>query len=242
MIDRQSRDKVLKLLTAYMDGKKRMQSLDLAVFDLEQTTDDELIALAGQIIWLCIDRGNGEKRFEGNRDVWNLLCRLKLLLSSDVEIKLRKTKRWNSIQPIAFFSFIVLFSLLIYVGSLQNGILFWSYMFLCGLWTWFLSKKHDEALEHFNREEVMLSRLPFNSFGEILAVRRSVPAFRKTPFPSGFPERSIDQEEPPGPFGLFCRFVFVGFIFLALWFGPLFQLVFRDDRAKYEFRIGEKSL
>ena len=28
MIDRQSRDKVLKLLTAYMGGKKRMQSLE----------------------------------------------------------------------------------------------------------------------------------------------------------------------------------------------------------------------
>lgn len=239
MIDRAARDKVLKLLTSYMDGKKKMQNLDFAVFDLEQTSDDELIALAGQIIWRCIEHGDSQKRFEGDRELWNLLCRLKLLLAGNVDLKARKVKRRHALQPVALLSLLVLFPLMLYVGTLQNGAWFWCYMLLCGLWTAFLSRKHDLLLERFNREEIRPARVPFNSFGEILAIRRSVPSFRKPPFPTGFPERSIDQEEPPGPFGRICQGLFIGFLFFVLWFGPLIQLLYRDERIAYEFHLSE---
>ena len=241
MIDRQARDKALQLLTSYMDGSIS-ENINWSVFELEQETHDELISLAGHIIWQCTDRGDSSKPFEGNRNVWNLLCRIKLLLMSNADVKVRKVKRGNIIQPIAIVSWLVLFPLLVYVGSLQNGTLFWSYMFLSGLWTWFLSRKHARILERFNREEARPGREPFESFAELLAVRRSVPAFRKPPFPVGVPERLPDQEESLGPFARICNFIFLGFIYFMLWFGPLLQLAFRNERVRYEFRLPHPGL
>jgi len=236
MIDRQARDKVLQILSSYMEGSTTMNDIDLQVFELDQETNDELIAFAGSTIWRCTEHG-GQKTFEGNREVWNLLCRLKLLLASNVEAKVRTAKRCHPIQPVALFSLFVLFPLLICIGSLQIGIFFWLYMFLCGLWTWYLEVRHNRILERFHREEIRPHLEPFNSFAELLAIRRSVPDFRKLPYPAGVPERSIDQEEPLGYFSRFCESVFFVFLHFVLWFGLLFQLVFRDERIQYEFTL-----
>ena len=193
MIDREARNRLLRGVEDYMDEKMpAAEFLALLQKDIAPHTADEVIRQIN--FWVDVYELNDSNTIHPQyvRFYWQFLNRIRLLLISDAEydvetlpetllprlVFLERAGRWT-LSTLMVLSLAGAFLLQSYVLFL---VCFYSYV-LCGLvmfmtFLFNLFNKPSKPVRHFPLETD-----PFESFADLLAVRRSVPDFASKRFP-----------------------------------------------------------
>jgi hypothetical protein len=198
MIDRQTRQDLVRVIRAYLDEEITAFRLDDASQELGSRTDDATVHEVVILMWYHYDDLTDHK-IVASKEEWDFFHRILLLLESDAEIRypkvepeIAKARRWSLRQPVAVCAIAAFMSAAFRVGW-QHVILL---SFPFGVVSMLLALWKSKTLCPPSREEEMaLSReralVPFESVSDLLAVRRQVPDFSKKPYPASLPTRRI---------------------------------------------------
>jgi hypothetical protein len=184
MVDREARNRLLRGIDDYMDEK-----ITAAEFDalLHQTiaphTEDKVIKNID--IWLCdSDEAIGTNRIVSVCSYWKFFNRCRLLLASDADYQTEtlpyRLNFFGWLGMLAILAIVVLALLAFWFQSATVMLLCIATYILCGI-VMFVSMWFTKAEPERN---VMYAEYPFESFADLLAVRRSVPDFSSKRFPN----------------------------------------------------------
>ncbi len=185
MIDRDARNRLLGVIEDYMDDKCVGDPFESQVGKIAYTSRDETVS---QIVdWLenfsddCLPR-----RICVTRHGWQLLNRFRLLLASDAEFE-DIVERRRSVRQVLAACVLIVSIIGWYCICFANGgmLLFgWSAVlggaagsFLLLLWRKHAWAKHEPEPRRPLGEPGDYGTFPFDSLGEILALRRTVAGF-----------------------------------------------------------------
>lgn len=124
---------------------------------------------------------NRKSRYEPDRDSWNYFQRVMLLLSSDASLMKRTQRRWSWSSLVAVIGLAGYGALWINLGGLGGGWLLYTAPFgliAFPLWWWRTKQEIHWSPETTGDER----RVPFDSYAQLMQVRRRVKNFRKRPF------------------------------------------------------------
>jgi hypothetical protein len=178
MIDRHARDQMEALISAYMAGTLRSDELDEAKSKIEEATIDDTVKQVGFSLWFFYD-DLIDHTIVADKDTWDYLNRLRLLLQSDGEIEsIGKGRRWQWPQRIATLA-------LLGFGMVVAQVGFGEHLLVYALPFGVISM----VLSWFNRRRERVTALrgmrltPFPSVRSLLAVRRQVAGFTRIHYP-----------------------------------------------------------
>ena len=174
------------VIRAYMNEEITAFRLDDALVSIMAATQDQTVHHVGETFWFFYDDCQDHK-IVASKQVWDLFHRLLLLLESDSEIDIVRSRRWHPLQAAA-----VLLVLAFLVVAVRAG--FGRHLYACALpfgpasmlIAWFNARRR--------RRETPVAEAalaPFPSLTSLLAVRRRVPGFVKTRYPSALARRRI---------------------------------------------------
>ena len=181
MIDRAARNYIVEAIDAFTSGKITSRTFDARLLDDAPKTRDRTVPIVAAELWVFYDDFIDHPA-RLSKPQWDYVQRLRLVLMSDAE--LCNSGKWRARQPAAFAALVVLGAVAWFHGVDWN---FWLVdMFIGGI---AVSAMHLPTLD---RSYTLRHRvIPFESFGEILALRRRVPEFRKQPYPRERPEKPL---------------------------------------------------
>jgi hypothetical protein len=188
MIDREARNQLLQGIDDYMDEK--LSTKEFEIFfrkEIAPNTKDELV----QDAWLWfyeaydLDGDFKSNRLQSDCDCWKFFNRLRLLLASDTEYRIESQPRHRSLfHWVGGLSILTMTALVLTYFWLPTdqllGICIVAH-FLCGaatLATVILCYQPEPT------RKILFAEYPFESFADLLAVRRSVPEFLSKRFPN----------------------------------------------------------
>ena len=248
MIDREARNRLLQGIDDYMDEKISAAEFNTLLHQkITPNTKDELIEEVS--FWLFDSNEDvGTNRLQSVCPYWKYFNRIRLLLASDAEYQYVQTKQrpslvqWIGGVSAALFLVLAVASLLTQPWSWDFFLTFGIPLyFTCGIVVgctifglgFFPTSQEPER-------KILFAEYPFESFADLLAVRRSVPQFlskrfpNKPPIPAPSQNRLIrflwDTKCPAwvdrvgDAFILFCCCVVAIFSVVAGW--PLVILLF----------------
>ncbi len=185
MIDRNARNRLLQGIDDYMDEKISPTEFNSLLHEtIAPNTNDEIIREIGD--WLSESyQDRGTNRLQSECAYWKFFNRLRLLLASDAEYQFDKRPRPRSLsQRIGVFSVLMLSLPILIFLCLQS----WAVLLVFGIPLYALCGAVIFISLFFEKPSrpnriVLYAEYPFESFAELLALRRSVPDFSSKRFP-----------------------------------------------------------
>ncbi len=184
MIDRDARNRLLRGIDDYMEERISPDEFDILLHDkIAPKTKDEVVQ---EIVrWLFDSYEDiGTNRLQSECAYWKFFNRLRLLVTSDAECRFglqpprRRFSRWIGGISVPMLSLLAVVSL--YLQSATLLVFVVPLYVLCGIVTF--ASLFFEKPPKPNRV-ILYAEYPFESFGELLALRRSVPHFSSKRFP-----------------------------------------------------------
>lgn len=182
MVDRDARDAVIVAVEQFLNGEIGSHEFDDNLFSIE--TEDPTVKDVVSTLWLLYDDLT-DHRMHLDKEGWDYIQRLILILKSDAHIETIKNKEWSASQGIAggalsiaglFVDWLTMSMVcLVPLGALSM---------LISAWRWRTAKAPDSY-------ELAVS--PFSSITEIAQVRRAVPQFSKKPFQKSHADGPIER-------------------------------------------------
>lgn len=252
--DRKSRRIALEALDRFLSGKTTLDTLADTLFNTQEESEDLVPGyVSSDIFDLAETAGLESKVGDLDRNIWNHLWRQRLLLASDAVAVPTIRKFWGVPQMLATTALVLLGSsalVLLYLAKTQGGWWTWGLALLnvgCMATTYLITDRVDR-FGNAKTAELAPSPMcaPFANFAELLAVRRSVPNFRKRPYPHK--TRSVEPREKPPPkqalwkrglgFMIFAAIIAVCLLFYYyFWFFFLLQALFPVKIATVSYRL-----
>lgn len=216
MIDRNARDKMVEAIEAYMDEKIGAFEFDERIMNIScGNCKDIAVRRSVDILWYLYDDLTDHK-IVANKECWNLLHRILLLLKSDVEMNVSRQVTWSVTQIVAL---LCLLAIPVTACVFQGG---WPYpvCWACaGVFSFVIFRHRDQIETDMTKEyKEHYDSFPFQSWLEIFQAAKSVPGFHKKKLTREICKRKIRSS-------FFSRFMnitipgFVCFPFVAVaWF------------------------
>ena len=188
MIDREARNRLLRGIDDYMDEKMTAAEFDTLLHKtVAPHTEDEVITTI-DLLLLDSNEDIGTNRLQSVCAYWKFFNRCRLLLASDADYQTETlTRRLNFFGWFGGLGILVVTVLVLLSFWLQSvpimlvGIslyVFWGIVvFVVAMW---FTKRESER-------NTLYAEYPFESFADLLAVRRSVPGFSSKRFPNKSP-------------------------------------------------------
>ncbi len=183
MVDRDNRDKLICEIQCFLNEKTDSFTFDKAIFDIDAKTKDETIRFVITILWFYYDDLRSHK-VAVDKEGWDMIQRLLLILNSDQEIVEKKERKYTIRQPIALIALSLFVLAYFYVG--YSTMLLYVTIGL-GVVSMLLSRWRTYA----NRTTVKKELYPFSDTAQLLKLRRSVASFQKERYKQQLKKRKI---------------------------------------------------
>lgn len=172
------------VIRAYMNEEITAFRLDDVLASIMDATQDQMVHYVGETFWFFYDDCQDHK-IVASKQVWDLFHRLLLLLESDSDIV--RTRRWHPLQAAAV---LLVLAFLVVAVRAGFGRHLYAYALPFGLASMLIAWLN--ARRRRKQTPVAEAALaPFPSLTSLLAVRRRVPGFVKTRYPSALARRRI---------------------------------------------------
>ena len=185
MRDGEARNRLIEAILSYLDDRIGAFELDARLSRIAGETSDATVHFVAGQMWFHYDDCTDHKTVASKLQ-WDYFQRLLLLLESDAEIEIVRSKRrlWLRVLFLVLVAGLVPF--LTWKGlGLTALLILVPMVWAVGAWRRFIAGHTRE------RDGMAAGLTPFASFGELLRVRRSVPNFSKSRYPAEFAERAI---------------------------------------------------
>jgi hypothetical protein len=178
MIDRQSRNRLVAAITRYMNEEIMAFAFDDEIHQIIYATKDSTVDYVVTSLWYHYD--DCKDHLAGlSKEEWDYFQRLILLLESNSEIERVSRRRWSVRQIVAAVALLCFGLCVMRLGIgwhlLAVAVLFGPISVLLSHWR----NRSD-----MTQTQEQLSLLPFSSFAELRAVRKTVAGFSKRQYPS----------------------------------------------------------
>jgi len=185
MVDRAARDKMAALIEEFSNGKISAFAFDDAISQIQSETGDITVHNSAGALWFLYDDCDDHK-FDGGKETWDYMERLRLILLSDGHYLTGRALvgAYARARAVAIWALLLFTALhwppldLDFVGS------FWWWAFpwiaFCGFSGWRMLAK---TLEEKKAGLAVQKLCPFNSMGQIRALRSEQPEFVKRKYP-----------------------------------------------------------
>lgn len=171
MIDRTAREKVIEAIDCFLNDRTDAFEFDEQIWNIE--SEDGTVAYAVQVLWFHYDDCTNHKVVL-QKNEWDLIQRLKLLLMSDAEVTESLESRWSWDHALACIGFVSFLTIAFLVG--------WGWRLLIvaipfGLMSIGITRYREQnPVEYIPKD---LALYPFESLSQIRALRRRVSDFSK---------------------------------------------------------------
>jgi hypothetical protein len=178
MIDRQSRNRLVAAITRYMNEEVMAFAFDDEIHQICDASDDATVGFIVTSLWYHYD--DCKDHFAGlSKEEWNYFHRLILLLESNSEIERASRRRWSIRQLIAGMALLCFALSVVWLGF---GWHLFGVALAFGPVSILLAHWRSRANTMPNKQQLGL--MPFSSFSELRAVRKTVAGFSKRKYPS----------------------------------------------------------
>lgn len=185
MVDRQSRTRLVAAITRYMNEAITAFAFDEAIHQIRNTTGDATVQFVVNWLWFHYD--DCKDHFAGlSKQEWDYFQRLILLLESDSQIDCVSQRRW-SVRQIVAAAALLCFGLC--VVRLGFGWHLFGVALGFGPISILLSSWRNHA--SWQRTNKRLDLLPFSSFSELRAIRKTTAGFSKKRYPAHMQVRRV---------------------------------------------------
>ncbi len=185
MIDRDARNEMLQAVQAFMDQKIGSDKFDDTIFAIASATQDETVQAMRDGLWFFYSDIE-DHNIQVTKAEWDLMTRLRLVLSSDAEVEWYRTgPRWNVYRTIFASCLAGLGLIALFAGIGKVFILYWVLASLttCAvLWIW---NRNDQKAWAPNA-----AIYPFPSVASLLSIRRGTPHFAKQRYPKSLARKA----------------------------------------------------
>jgi hypothetical protein len=182
MVDRTARDRLAQAIEAFLADDIGALELDDRINEIAGETEDETVHEVVDLLWYHYDDIKDHKVVL-DRVEWDYFQRLLLLLRSDASLIIERHRAWRARQVLALAVLVV------------GGFLFgfgWELLLIAIVLGAVSRVARYCAASGGEDDDHEFARLtPYASISELLAVRRSVPAFRKERYPEAMKWRRI---------------------------------------------------
>lgn len=216
MVDRTARNRLADAIEAFLSEDIGAFEFDDRIFNVADDTDDETVQEVAHLLWFhyddCKDHKAGLSQVE-----WDYFQRLLLLLRSDAALATDREREWSWRQAIASSAIVAFFGGMLLLGF---G---WQLLLITvplGAVSMLLSRWPTAAAES-DTDDDFVRLTPYSSVAEMLAVHRTVPAFRKRRYPSVMGERRIRGPVANGFIWLYSGVMWLVFSPIVLLFQAL---------------------
>ena len=183
MIDRNARDEAIAAFEEYLDDEISAFEFDGRLQSIE--TCDRTVNEVVNAAWFHYDDCKDHPVIL-TKDGWDHFQRLLLLLSSNVELVVSRTRRWSWDHALAWVTVIFFIAAAIGVGwRLDLFLLAVPFGFVSILIDQYRTKNETNVTVHD------IACTPFESFSQIRWLRERVPEFRKQVYRSEVGDRTI---------------------------------------------------
>jgi hypothetical protein len=220
IVDRAARDQTADLLEQYLREEIDAFDLDEGLQKIDDETEDKTLDHVILQLWFFYDDFLDHK-VTADKEQWDFLQRLLLLLRSDGTLEERTTRRWTIRQVFALLGAAGFGAYLVTLGV--DHTLWFAYIPL-GILSMVLARWRSREYRKRWRSTAPLD--PFSSLAEILTFRRKLPDFRKRRYP-----RHLQGRQIWGP--VFVALMWLPWIGMWLAFSPL-VLLFQSLPEKEE--------
>ena len=180
MVDRVGRNKAADVIEQYLARTITGPQVFGEHLPIASESQDATLRRIVGLAWGVYDDIH-PRRFSGDKEIWDYFQRMLLVLRSDGEIISHRSSSWTIRQVIALSS--CLLAIFAYIYAIGNWNLILSVWISFGLVSWALSRWHNRV----DPEDSLAQGLcPFGSLTDLIAVRKSVPNFRKEPYPRAY--------------------------------------------------------
>jgi hypothetical protein len=216
MIDRKARDQMEALISAYLAGTLRSDKLDEAKLEIETATQDETVQQVGSTLWYFYDDID-DHTIVADKEEWDCLNRLRLLLQSDGEIEtIDKGRRWHSTQAVAAAALLG-FGAMLWLDGWGEHLLIYDIPFgiVSMILAWFNGRRE------WAEAKTQARLAPFPSVQSLLGIRRQVAGFTRNRYPRALAGKRIRSRMTAWIMFLPTRLVWLMFAPVVLFFQTL---------------------
>lgn len=186
MVIHKDRNTLISIINDYLHEKISAFQFDDQLSDLENSRDATVVLLR-EDLWCYYDDCKDHK-IVASKELWDYLQRILLLLHTDIEIKVIKTRQWHYTQLVAAFFFALSASVFIFIGNVTLAI------FFCALlwpFSYLISRCRCDEANKKCEDATWDFCFPYENIRQLLACRRKVPLFKKESYPQRLSQRMI---------------------------------------------------
>ena len=185
MIDRQNRSRLVAVITRYMNEEVMAFAFDNEIFQICNASDDATVRFVVTSLWFHYD--DCKDHLAGlSKEEWDYFQRLILLLESNSEIERVVRRRWSLRQIIAVVALLGFGLCVVWLGFGWHlfgvALAFGPVSILLARWRSYSDMKQTKE---------QLGLLPFSSFAELRATRKTTVGFSKRKYPSHVETRKV---------------------------------------------------
>lgn len=196
-VDRLRRNCLLKMLSCYLNDEMTAFAFDTAIFEIRSLTTDQTVKHVVDSLWHFYDDCKDHK-VHLNKQEWDYVQRLRLLLESDAALEVSATRVWSWTQALAAIA-LAGFAWLAIQAGFGRQLLVVAIPF--GVVS--IAIAHHRGRMTLKSQDGAETLDPFSSFGQLRSVRRRVSHFRKQPYPSQLASRRV--RSALGEFGIMLQ-------------------------------------
>ncbi len=174
MIDPAARKQMADAIRSYLNEEIRSFRFSDALDDIRTQTDDPTVSLIADILYCRCDNDIQNHQVIASRREWDYFHRLLLVLDSDTELEVVKTRKWSPRQTIAASAVAIFVILALRVGW---GIHLLALSAAFALVSILLDRWRYKEAARLDAKDIALT--PFVSIPQILAARRRALRFSK---------------------------------------------------------------